>query len=200
MVDDRLQLSSVNTTKGAARKAPPKPSGNDEVRAAILAAASAHFARHGMSASLRDIAGDARVNLGLIHRHFGNKDDLIRAVLESHANAGVGLASRSPDLPAAMEEIFRRSAENGGYIKTLAWLLLEDATIEQFQTQFPTIKTLREFATSDEQHLHLLAAFALLYGWTVFGDQLLNAFGHKPTDRPEVEQRLANLAGQLVSP
>lgn len=177
----------------------PKPSGSDEVRAAILAAAGRHFARHGTAASLRDIATDAQVNLGLIHRHFGNKDDLIRAVLESHANAGAGFASRSTDLASAMQEIFGHNVDTVQYIKTLAWLLLENAPIEQFQTQYPTINALRELATSEEQELHLLTAFAFLYGWTVFGDQLLAAFGHKPRARREVEQQLTVILGRLVS-
>ncbi|MCC6271418.1 MAG: helix-turn-helix transcriptional regulator, partial [Microbacteriaceae bacterium] len=65
-----------------------RPIGRDAVRAAILAAASRRFAQHGRKASLRDIAADAGVNLGLIHRHFGNKDDLLRAALTEHAGAG----------------------------------------------------------------------------------------------------------------
>jgi AcrR family transcriptional regulator len=176
-----------------------KPSGTDEVRAAILTAASRHFARHGTAASLRDIAADANVNLGLIHRHFGNKDDLIRAVLESHANAGAGFAGRSTDLAGAVQAIFNHNADGGRYIKTVAWLLLENAPLEQFQTQYPTINALRELATDADNELHLLAAFALIYGWTVFGDQLLAAFGHKPRERYQVEQQLAVILGQLVS-
>ena len=40
---------------------------------------------------MRDIAADAGVNLGLIHRHFGNKDDLLQAVLDTQRRAGVDL-------------------------------------------------------------------------------------------------------------
>ena len=189
----------MNTRTDRTSKPIAKPSGTDEVRAAILAAAGRHFARHGTAASLRDIATDAQVNLGLIHRHFGNKDDLIRAVLESHANAGAGLASRSTDLAGAVQEIFGHNADGGQYIKTLAWLLLENDPIEQFQTQYPTINALRDLATSEDQQLHLLAAFALIYGWTVFGDQLLAAFGHKPRARHQVEQQLTAILGLLVS-
>jgi AcrR family transcriptional regulator len=178
----------------------PKPSGSDEVRAAILAAAGRHFARHGTAASLRDIATDANVNLGLIHRHFGNKDDLVRAVLASHANAGAGFAGRSTDLAGTVQAIFANNADGGQYIKTLAWLLLADTPIEQFQTQYPTINALREITNSDDQELHLLAAFALIYGWAVFSDQLLAAFGHTPQARHQIEQQLADVLGRLVSP
>ena len=199
MVDDRLQLSSVSTRAVRVSKPIPKPSGSDEVRAAILAAAGRHFARHGTAASLRDIATDAQVNLGLIHRHFGNKDDLIRAVLESHANAGAGLAHRSADLASAVQEIFEHNADGGQYVRTLAWLLLDNAPIEQFQTQYPTINALRELTTTEDEEIGLLSAFALIYGWTVFGDQLLAAFGYKPRARREVEQQLAGVLDRLLS-
>ena len=190
----------MNARAARPSKPSPKPSGSDEVRAAILAAAGRHLARHGTAASLRDIATDANVNLGLIHRHFGNKDDLVRAVLESHANAGAGLAGRSTDLAGTVQEIFAHNADSGQYIKTLAWLLLANAPIEQFQTQYPTISALRELTNSEDQELHLLAAFALIYGWAVFGDQLLAAFGHTPRARHKVEQQLADVLGRLVSP
>jgi AcrR family transcriptional regulator len=189
----------VSPRSASRAKPAPKPTGSDEVRAAILAAASRHFARHGTAASLRDIAADAHVNLGLIHRHFGNKDDLIRAVLESHANAGAGLAGRATDLASAMQEIFGHNADGGQYIKTMAWLLLDDAPIQQFQTQYPTINALRKLTTGEAQEIDLLAAFALVYGWTVFGDQLLAAFGRKARSRHEVEQQLSAVLGRLLS-
>ena len=194
MVDERLHLSSVN------RDTTTKPLGRDEVRAAILDAASRHFAAHGTSASLREIAADADVNLGLIHRHFGNKNDLIRAVLESHATAGVKLATNAPDMASAVAPIFEENAKGGRYIKTLAWLLLENAPLEQFQTQFPTINALRGLAADDDAELHLLAAFALIYGWTVFGEQLLVAFGHRARDRGAIEQQLVEVLRTILTP
>ena len=98
-----------------------------------------------------------------------------------------------------MQEIFEHNDDGAQYIRTLAWLLLENAPIEQFQTQYPTINALRELATSEDQELHLLAAFALIYGWTVFGDQLLAAFGHKRRARHQVEQQLTAILARLVS-
>ncbi|MSX85805.1 MAG: TetR family transcriptional regulator, partial [Actinobacteria bacterium] len=68
-------------TERVIAQSPVRPFGRDEVRDAVLDAAARHFAASGTGASLREIASDAGVNLGLIHRHFGNKDDLLRAVL-----------------------------------------------------------------------------------------------------------------------
>lgn len=59
--------------------------GNAEVTsAAILQAAISQFARAGYDlASLRDIAGEAGVDVALIKRYFGGKDGLFEAALEA---------------------------------------------------------------------------------------------------------------------
>ena len=76
-------MQSQSRTKRSPTGRPTSRPRRDEVRAAVLDAAARHFAAQGANASLRDIATDAGVNLGLIHRHFGNKDDLLQAVLDS---------------------------------------------------------------------------------------------------------------------
>ena len=172
-----------------------RPTGRDEIRAAVLAAATRHFAAHGTNASLRDIADDAQVNVGLIHRHFGNKDDLLKAVLDTQTAAGAALVA-TLDPAAAVRQIFEHSTDSP-YIRTLAWLLLADERTEQFQDHYPTIDALRHRMHTDEQQVGLLAAFALIYGWSVFGDQLIAACDR--TDFEHVAGRLGDLLEQLVS-
>jgi AcrR family transcriptional regulator len=65
------------------RRRRPAPQGKDEVSHAIVAAARDLFAAHGYAGvSVRDIAAKARVNHGLVHRHFGSKEALLHAVLQ----------------------------------------------------------------------------------------------------------------------
>ena len=45
-----------------------------------------------------------------------------------------------------------------------------------------------------------MAAFTMVYGWTVFGPQLLEAFGYAADDRAAVESELATLLDSLVAP
>jgi AcrR family transcriptional regulator len=53
-------------------------------RAALLAAARTHFARDAYdSVSLRGIAADAKVDVSLVGRYFGSKEELFAAVLDS---------------------------------------------------------------------------------------------------------------------
>lgn len=53
-------------------------------RASLLSAATAHFAREAYdSVSLRGIAADAGVDVSLVCRYFGSKEELFAAVLDS---------------------------------------------------------------------------------------------------------------------
>ena len=55
----------------------------EATRAAILAKARKHFARHGYSGTeIARIARDARVTTGAVYHHFANKRDLFQAVAE----------------------------------------------------------------------------------------------------------------------
>ena len=45
-----------------------------------------------------------------------------------------------------------------------------------------------------------MAAFTMVYGWTVFGPQLLEAFGWSPDDRAAVESDLATLLDSVIAP
>ncbi len=61
----------------------PKPRNAANTRATILAAARRRFVAQGYDASLRDIAAEAKVDVALVSRYFGSKDDLFKAVLTS---------------------------------------------------------------------------------------------------------------------
>jgi AcrR family transcriptional regulator len=62
---------------------PPRPRRSDATRAAILAAARAHFAAGGYhAATIRGIAADAGIDPALVMRYFGSKDGLFAAAAE----------------------------------------------------------------------------------------------------------------------
>jgi AcrR family transcriptional regulator len=176
-----------------------RPTGRDEVRAAVLDAAARHFAAHGANASLRDIAADAGVNLGLIHRHFGNKDDLLQAVLDEQRRLGTDLVTAAPDAATAVRQIFEETTRKDQHVRTLAWLLLDDEQGRSLRHEYPAIAALRAKTSDDpDEALRLIAAFTMIYGWTVFGPQLREAFGYPAGERADVEARLAELLEELV--
>jgi AcrR family transcriptional regulator len=57
--------------------------GSPDTRAAILAAARAHFASAGFAGTtMRAVAAEAGVDAALVHHYFGSKDDLFVAALQ----------------------------------------------------------------------------------------------------------------------
>lgn len=86
----------------------PRPSSSakgEATRNQILDASEVLFSRYGyLGASLRDIAQEAGVRIGLVHYHFGNKHLILDAVLERK----LGL------LRDRIAESFAQAEEDGG--------------------------------------------------------------------------------------
>jgi AcrR family transcriptional regulator len=82
----RVTRNSRQRTPQSTTSEVRRPSGRDEVVEALLDAASPLFAAHGPAdVSLRAIAREANVNHGMVHRHFGTRDDLVDRLLERMA-------------------------------------------------------------------------------------------------------------------
>lgn len=179
-----------------------KPQGRDAVRRSILAAARKHFARHGTRGSLRDIAATARVNVGLIHRHFGRKEQLVQEVIADGLAHSAKAIDPGADAPAAIRQMFLRSSTNTEFVRMIAWLSLENDGQDPSplaSSQLRTIRQVRELAPADEdQDLRLMVALTVLYGWSIFSREVLSAFDIDAEDRPAVEAKLADLLAQLV--
>src|SRR4051794_9985810 len=88
-VDSRLQEVSPGghekeTSVGPEPGGRERPQGRQGIVSAVVEAATALFAQRGPAAvSLRQVAGAANVTLSQIHRHVGNKESLIAAVLDA---------------------------------------------------------------------------------------------------------------------
>jgi AcrR family transcriptional regulator len=180
-----------------------RPNGRDDVRAAVIEAAARRFAAEGAGASLRDIADDADVNLGLIHRHIGNKDDLIRAVLASEIARGAGTIEEAGDAASALRRIFEGAVADGRYVRIVAWLLLAEPSGLRHQDRYPAMQALRTMAQGGgppdaDLDARLMIAMAAIFGWTVFGPQLRAAFGHETGDRAALDARLASTIAGIV--
>src|SRR6056297_2857157 len=99
-----------------------RPQGRDEVVDAVLDAADRLFAEQGPgNVSLRAIAQQAGVNYGLVHRHFGTKDDLFDRLLERYAERwNERVEARSLDYVGALEELLgpqTGTPETGSYMR-----------------------------------------------------------------------------------
>jgi hypothetical protein len=102
-------------------------------------------------------------------------------------------------VPSAIGEMFRQTTKQNRYVRTVAWMLLAGMPADELQRHYPAIRALRDRATPHIDELDLLACFALMYGWTVFGEQLLAAFDRGPRERAAVEAHLARVVERLAA-
>lgn len=190
----------------AAQDAGP-PAGRRQIRRAVLAAARTRFARVGLQASLREIAADARVNPGLIHRHIGRKEDLVAAVIEDALTRSRRQVADLGSPGAAVAEMFRGSAADEEISRLIAWLALESPmdgpAVDPLATaEERTVARVRALLPrSRDTDLRLMLALTVVYGWPVFRRQILSAFEAESAAGPalrELEDELATRLARLV--
>jgi len=98
----------------------PVPRGHPAKRQAIIDAALRLFARDGYAATaLEDVAREAPASRQTVYSHFGDKETLFRAVVESHLAATLEVLTEARSLPpmaagvdpvAHLDELARRLA------------------------------------------------------------------------------------------
>jgi AcrR family transcriptional regulator len=155
---------------------------------AVCKAAAELFAERGPAAvSGRDIAARAGVNYGLIHRHFGSRQELQRQVMTRLAT----------DLAVAFEEgrssgrsPLATLAEHPTYSRALARAALDGEDLASLQDEHPVIEDImsRLKARSQEgeddlaDRMSMAFVTAALLGWTVFATFLRSALDLEGVD------------------
>jgi TetR/AcrR family transcriptional regulator, repressor for neighboring sulfatase len=189
------------TTTGATpgRDLKHVPTGRQEVVAAILDSAAELFARRGpAAASIRDIAVHARVNHGLVFRHFGTKEQLVAAVLNHLASQHAALI----DQRAPAQDI---EAAGDRQLRVIARALLDGFAVGQLQTRFPgATRLLDEIRPrhGNDQTARLAAAnaVALKLGWQLFEPFLRSATALQDIDEAQLRQSIDSAITTLVAP
>jgi AcrR family transcriptional regulator len=148
--------------------------------AAVQDAAVELLAEHGpRDVTVRQVAERARVNHALVHRHFGTKDGLIRAVVtEESRRLGAAAAALESADAGAMLTLLR---EHGGYWRLLARIVLDDPGLlagEQLPAAAAALAVITGGADADEStRAGAAAAAATALGWLVFGPHLAAVLG-----------------------
>jgi TetR/AcrR family transcriptional regulator, repressor for neighboring sulfatase len=159
------------------------PRGRAEVTAAVLDAAERLFVRSGPSSvSLRDIAREAHVNLGLIHRHIGSKDDLVRAVFRRFMQQGLQRMQGVGDWSEVVELVFTPTTDYVNYTHLLGWLLLEGAdpaVLAEDGSPLPVVvqRAAAETGDLDQARTLVVGLLSMAYGWQVFAPYFRQALG-----------------------
>lgn len=184
------------------RPTPHRPTGREAVRRAVLGTARQLFAARGPRASLREVAEAAGVNLGLIHRHVGNKDDLLSAVLEEGLRHGTARLESHDDAGDAVRLMLLGAAANPDFSRLLVWLSLDPGAVGRPLLDTSTRPARAVAHMTDPppvSGLHLALALTVVYAWPVLSEQILDVLEFAPAEREGIDSRMADLLAAVVT-
>jgi len=122
------------------------PHGREAVCAALIVTATRLFAERGPAdVGVREIAQEARVNHGLIHRHFGSKEGLLQAVMNSLSEKAlleIGEAKDGESLADVLGPLLADTSAAQTHWRILARAMLDGRTPESLQDRFPVYERL----------------------------------------------------------
>lgn len=172
----------------------------------ILAAATELFhERSPASVSLREIAGRAGVNYGLIHHYFGTKEAVLAAVFRQSAQQGGQVVADAPDAAAALGRLAR---DPRAFARMLAWAVLDSDTSRVFAEESPAMQRIGDLvgqewgsAPRDGFDPQVVAATCVVtvLGWSLFAPYLVPAAGLGDRDLDDVHAEVLAMLGRLVS-
>ena len=170
-----------------------RPYGRDEVVAAVIQAATTLFAERGPAAvSLRDVARAADVNLGLIHRHIGSKQDLLTAVLKARPGMPPTGELRTPEQTAVV--LLRSGFAPPAYTLILLRAALDGYDLRTLGVEFPLVDAvraaLRTRLDAKDADLRVALTTAMLLGWHAIGRAMLDILERGDLTAEEVVQSL----------
>lgn len=175
------------------------PVGKDEVAAAVLEAAADLFAERGPAAtSIRDIAARSKVNHGLVFRHFGTKEQLVKAVLDYLGTDLTDLLQSGQPAETLDRAVDRQ-------MRVWARTLLDGYPAAQLQTRFPNVAPLLDYACSrhgDDARARLAVAnaLALQLGWRLFEPMLRSAAGLDELTDTELRTAVHAESARIIEP
>jgi TetR/AcrR family transcriptional regulator, repressor for neighboring sulfatase len=166
----------------------------DEIVDAIGAAAHRLFMARGPAAvSLRDVAAEADVNLGLIHRYVGSKDEVVALVLDRHGMRAAAALDGKTTLVELLDWLAAGHRHRSG--RLFAGIILDDIDALSLKREFPIAKALVAALERDAPWCDPVSTAALLQslvlGWEVFSSYLIGATGARSVRDPETLLREA---------
>ena len=121
-----------------------KPKGREAVRSALVRAASRLLSRDGITGvSVRDIAKEACVNHGLVHRHFGSKEGLIKETIQTLSNeieSHMAPEEEDEKLMTLISSALLATVSQREYYRILAFLMLTQGGTDMIQSEFPVVR------------------------------------------------------------
>jgi len=199
---DAIETHSVNRRPGKSVN-----------RSRILDSAQTLFAKHGPRAvTVRQVAQDAGVSHALVHKYFGSKDDLIRAVLDRVDVSRTATARESASLRDAYERLLPqvmtqrdhsmmlvRSAMGGTEYVPLAERITTTSAMVALARKTTASGADPSPAPRDIDPRVLVSSIsAMILGWASIEDWIWPAAGIDPAEKDEVYRQLAEIVGYMA--
>ena len=165
----------------------------------MLDAAAALFALHGVDAvSLRDIAAAADVNLSLIGRYIGRRDELVAEVF-GHVSDQLAQAVEENPLSG---QGFSPGTVMGKWVRIAAALVISGRSLESRPDFNPVVAMAETLMAGyglagEAARLRAAQIVAAALGWRIFEDYLVQAGGLEAIPLATLRDELARSARRL---
>jgi AcrR family transcriptional regulator len=184
----------------------------DDRRERILNAAERLFADRGFrNVAVRDIAGEAGVTHPLIYYYWSSREDLLAAVME-RTQSRIRRAARSDDALELLAAIARDHLQGDRhYLLTITRALLDGMSPAEWPGGFPGVEAMLaspeskarleaggDAAVAVRERIAVLTA--MLSGWVLLEDQLLEITGLSPADRDHARETLVQCMRAVLAP
>jgi len=180
----------------------------DDRRERILDAAETLFAEHGFrNVSVRDVAEAADITHPLIYYYWKSKDGLLAATLERSQRRITELPDDA-DRQRMAAAIARAALQhNRPYLLMLIRALLDGMPPSDWPGGFPAVAAIVRMATdglpADETagtRARVASAVAMLAGWVMIEDALLEMVGLTDADREQGRETLLACIADVLAP
>jgi AcrR family transcriptional regulator len=181
------------------RRSAGSPAGPEEVRRAVLDAAAALFAVHGVDAvSLRDIAAAADVHVALIGRYIGRRDELVAAVF-GHVSDQLARAVEENPLSG---QGFAPDTVMGKWVRIAAALAISGRPLGSRRDFNPVLAMAHTLTAGyglagEAARLRAAQIVAAALGWRIFEDYLVQAGGLEAIPLAALRDELVHSARRL---
>lgn len=188
----------------------PTPAPKDDRRERILVVAERLFAERGYEhVSVRDVAAAAGVTHPLIYYHWGSKRELLAAVLERNQERVRGLVAGQTDPRETILSIITSYLTEGRlYLLIMARSFLGGMPVTDWPGGYPgleaAIRVLRASGPADdprwEEEVRGVVSLvtAMLCGWVLMGDEIMDAADVRPPQRERAPERLLSAIDALL--
>ena len=192
------------------RHDPASPDSGHDRRERILLVAERLFAERGFNdVAVRDIAAAAGVTHPLIYYYWSSKDDLLAAVLERTQSRVRRMAPKG-DAVELTSELARAYLKNSRrYLRIITRAFLDGTRTADWPGGFPGIEaalaamdTAERLEPGDERDTirreRLAIVTAMMNGWLLIEEQMLELVGLGPDDRDHARETLIQCVGEIM--